>query len=429
MAPVRIRDRFVLKVAVIGAGITGVSAAWHLDQGGMRVHLIEAGLRIGGQAHTHLISVKEGSVTVDTGFSVSNPVGYPGFHHWLNGFDLELNAARMDVSVQDQVEDLEFGTVSLAAMTGKVGQLFRSGYWRIWQDRTRLFAELDALQGTGQSLGDYIQGKRYSRRFVQSYLLPLISAFQGYTGSAFDMPLSDALNYLRYQKLLHYRGGRDWQVVQGGSSAYLQAFEKQFSGVIHTNSMASDISRDGRQVNLIRDGLAETYDAVVLACDSDQALHMLADTSSEQRTVLAQATPRRSDAFLHGDQSFMPRNRTCWASRNVTREKSGHHSVTYWINRIQGLTCSEQFFLTVNPSREPQRVRWQGSYMLPHAGQSAQALQRRWSEVSTQDICFAGAYSGYGTHEDGFITGLHCAEHLLHMAVSRTDAKGRASAA
>ncbi len=419
-----------MKIAVIGAGIAGVSAAWHLDQGGVKVHLIEAGLRIGGHAHTHLLPVQEGSVLVDTGFSVSNAAGYPGFHQWLNALGVESRATRMDVSVRDQVEDLEFGTASLAAIAGSSRQFFKPGYWRIWKDRNRLFSDLEASQGASRTLGDYLHDKRYSRLFVQSYLLPLIAAFQPQTESAnLDMPLTDAMDLLRNQKLLHYRGGKDWRVATGGSSSYLRAFEKQFSGVIHTNSMAADIRRDGRGVHLLRDGNAETYDALVLACDADQALNMLADPSAEERSVLAQAAPARSDVFLHGDHSFMPRNSTCWASRNVALDSNGHHTVTYWINRIQGLTCSEQFFVTVNPSCEPQRVRWQGNYIHPRAGQSAQTLQKRWAEVSNQDTYLAGAYTGYGIHEDGFISGRQCAEHLLHMAASQADGTSEASAA
>jgi uncharacterized protein len=425
-----IEERYRLKIAVIGAGIAGVSAAWHLDQGGVKVHLIEAGLRIGGHAHSHLLPVQEGSVIVDTGFSVSNPAGYPGFHYWLNALDVETRGTRMDVSVRDQVEGLEFGTASLAAITGSARQFFKPGYWRIWQDRNRLFSDLEASQDASRSLGDFLQGKRYSRRFVQSFLLPAIAAFQPQAETAnLDMPLADALNLLRNQKLMHYRGGKDWQIVRGGTSSYLRAFEKQFSGVIHTNSMTTDIRRDGRGVHLLRDGKAEAYDALVLACDTDQAKTMLADPSPEERDLLALAAPARSDVFLHGDHSFMPRNSTCWASRNVTRERNGHHTVTYWINRIQGLTCSEQFFVTVNPSCEPQRVRWQGNYIHPRIGLSAQTLQQRWAEVANQGTLLTGAYTGYGIHEDGFISGRQCAEQLLHMAASQADGSGQASAA
>jgi len=419
-----------LKIAVIGAGIAGVSAAWHLDQGGVNVHLIEAGLRIGGHAHAHLLPVQEGSVMVDTGFSVSNPAGFPGFHQWLNALDIESRGTRMDVSIRDQIEGLEFGTVSLAAMAGSARQFFKPGYWGIWKDRSRFFSDLEASADVSRSLGDYLQGKRYSRLFVQSYLLPAIAAFQPQAEPAnLDMPLTDALNLLRNQKLLHYRGGKDWQIVSGGTSSYLRAFEKQFSGVIHTNSMTSDIRRDGRGVHLLRDGKAENYDGLVLACDADQAINMLADPSPEERDLMALAAPARSDVFLHGDHSFMPRNATCWASRNVTREPNGHHTVTYWINRIQALTCSEQFFITVNPSREPQRVRWQGNYSHPRLGQSAQILQQRWAEVAKHDTYLAGAYTGYGSHEDGFISGRQCAERLLHMAASHADGTGEASAA
>lgn len=419
-----------MKIAVVGAGVAGISAAWHLDQDGLEVHLIESGLRIGGHAHTQLLPVQEGSVKVDTGFSVCNPVGYPGFCEWLERLGVERRAARMDVSVRDQIEKLEFGTASLAAITGSTRQLFKPGYLRIWKERNRLFSDLQSAQETSRSLGDYLQDKRYSRLFVHSYLLPAITAFRPQTESArLDMPLTDAMNLLRDQKLLHYRGGKGWQRVSGGSTSYLRAFEKQFSGVIHTNSVVSDIRRDQRAVQLFRDGSAETYDALVLACDADQAIRMLADPNPDERTLLARAAPAHSDVFLHGDHCFMPQNPTCWASRNVTRERNGHHTVTYWINRIQGLTCSEQFFVTVNPTFEPQRVRWQGSFIHPRAGQSAQALQQRWVEVAKQGTYLAGGYTGYGTQEDGFISGRRCAEQLLHLAASHADRAGKASAA
>ncbi|XOV85142.1 MAG: FAD-dependent oxidoreductase [bacterium] len=419
-----------MKIAVIGSGIAGLAAAWHLDRGGVEVHLIEPGLRIGSHAHTQVLPVQEGSISIDTGFSVFNTQSCPRFHGWLKAMGVATRPSTMDVAVCIQSEALDLALAGFATLATSLPLLFRPGHWRIRQDTRRLSAELLCARHSEQRLGEYLDQHRYSREFIDVLLSPLLSAHWPQTDTCvLDLPLTAVQSLLRDQQLLHSVGDSSWQRVAGGTQAYLQAFETQFSGTIHTNSSVSAVRREGHRAHLIRDAKAETYDGTVFACDGESVLKMLADANDAERAVLAQTPHQYGDVYLHGDQSFMPRNSKSWSSRNVITTGGGAHLMTYWMNRIYGLGCSEQLFLTLNPDRVPQRVRWQGSYLQPEADLSAQWLQQRWQSVSSPETCFAPAFSGHGMHEDGFVSGMLCAESLLHLAASDADARNRASAA
>ncbi len=419
-----------MKVAVIGSGIAGLSAAWHLDQRGVEVHLIEAGLRVGGYSQTHVLPVQEGSVNVDTGFALFSGQPESGFMQWLDDLGVGTQPSRISLSVRDQVDWLEYGTGDAGAMLANASQLLRPGYWRMWQDLLRFYRDLRTGPIPDLSLSEYLLQRRYSKGFAQSHILPLCAALWAQKAEHIaDMSLRHVVQLLRSHQLLQRGGRADWQIISRGSAEYLQAFEAQFGGFVHTNTQVSEISRCGGQIRLMRGGEAEIYDAVVLACHSDEALTALADPSATEQDLLSSIGYHRNDVYLHGDHSFMPRNRACWSSWNVTREDNGNYTATYWMNRLQGLQCNEQFFVTVNPSREPTRIRWQGNFLHPHINQAAYQAQQRWAEISTDKTYYAGAYWGSGLHEDGFASGLRCAQRLLGDASTDAHTNTQASAA
>lgn len=404
-----------MKVAVVGAGVAGISAAWHLDQGGAEVHLIESGLRIGGHTHTHTLSVQEGTVNVDTGFIVFNEHNYPNFSGWLTDLGVAAQQSNMSFAVRDEIDWVEYGTTDLRAMTANTGQLVRPAYWRMWRDILRFYKELREGDIPNLTLGQYLNEHKYSDTFVHSHIAPMCAALWSQPAEeSINLSLKHVVEFMRNHRMLQIAERPDWQVLQGGSSAYLQAFADRFGGHIHTNTAVTSIERRAGSV-FINGNVNDSFDVVVLACHSDQALEMLNDASPAETEVLGAIPYQRNDVYLHGDLSFMPKNRACWSSWNVTREHDGTYTITYWMNKLQGLTCNEQFFVTLNPSREPNRVRWQGTYHHPHFTREAIAAQSRWTEVSRDQTYFAGAYWGSGFHEDGFVSGQRSAAAILNL--------------
>ena len=406
-----------MKVAVVGSGIAGISAAWRLQLSGHNTHLFEQSGRIGGHTHTHELPVADGVAHVDTGFIVFNTHNYPNFSRWLNDLGVASQSSVMSFAVSDAVGDLEYGTTSLRAVLANYGQLARPDFWRLWRDLRRFYGQLLRGDVPDITLGEYLAEKGYSSAFTDSHIGPMCSALWSQPAEeTLSLSLRHVVQFMRNHRMLQVFDRPEWRVVDGGSSSYLSAFADRFGGHMHTHTAIGTVRRQGAQIVL--DAHPQTtFDGVVVACHSDQALALLADPSTDEQSVLGAIPYQHNDVFLHEDASFMPRNRACWSSWNVVRDADGRHTITYWMNRLQGLTCKEQFFVTLNPPREPRGVRWQGSYQHPHFTRRSFEAQQRWQEISAGRTQFAGAYWGSGFHEDGFVSGERAALALIDGAL------------
>jgi len=401
------------RLAVVGGGIAGMAAAWRLQQSGAEVHLYEREARLGGHTHTHSLTVADGQVNVDTGFIVFNDQNYPAFSQWLQTLGVAAQPSNMSFAVRDELAQLEYGTTNLAAILGNTGQLKRSDFWRMWWDLLRFYRSLDAGAVADISLGEYLHKQGYGAAFIDSHILPMCAALWSQPAEqSSQLSLRHVVDFMRIHRMLRVTGRPAWRVVQGGSATYVRAFRQQFVGQVHTQCPVEAIRRTPYGVNL-RGVDAGDFDAVVVACHSDQALALLENPSATERAVLGAIPYQQNRVCLHSDTSFMPRNTKCWLSWNVTRETTGSHTITYWMNKLQNLSCAEQFFVTLNPPREPQALVWEGQYAHPHFTQASAAAQRRWAGVGSARVRFAGAYWAKGFHEDGFISGIEAAESVL----------------
>ncbi|NOX51484.1 MAG: FAD-dependent oxidoreductase [Gammaproteobacteria bacterium] len=404
----------MIRVAVIGGGIAGISAAWHLEKGGADVHLLEGKERLGGHTHTHSLAVRKGTVEVDTGFIVFNQTNYPNFSRWLKELGLTKLHSSMSFAVRDDVLGLEYGTANYRAALSNVAQLMKADYWKLWRDLIRFYRALRTGDVPNVTLGQYLVENEYSEAFKDGHIVPMCSALWSQpTEQSLTLSLRHVITFMRNHRMLQIASRPDWQVVDGGSSSYLAVFGSKFHGHISTNCDVVEVRRSEHGVVVFTNNTESTYDSVVLACHSDQALSLLSDSTVIEKAVLSQISFHRNQVFLHRDSSFMPRNRSCWSSWNIFREPNGDLSITYWMNRLQGLKCSEQIFVTLNPGHEPTSIDWQGIYHHPHFTQAALDAQEQWEDVSRCGIYFAGAYWGAGFHEDGFVSGMRCAEKIL----------------
>lgn len=402
-----------LNVAVIGGGISGIAAAWTLHASGAHVQLFEASDRLGGHTHTHSVPIAGGHVRVDTGFIVFNEFNYPNFSAWLETLGVAWQLSDMSFAVRDDIDALEYGTTDLAAIFSNVAQLARPSYWRMWWDLLRFYRQLDQGAVADVTLGEFLRDQGYSRPFIESHIAPMCSALWSQPAhEALRLSLPHVVGFMRNHRMLNISGRPSWRVLENGSDSYLQPFRDRFSGQIHLATPIEKVARMPGGVRL-NEGEFELFDAVIVACHSDQALSMLEQPTELEASILGAIPYRRNEVVLHSDASFMPSNRKCWSSWNVVRECDGAYTITYWMNKLQNLSCSEDFFVTLNPQSTPREIHWQGAYEHPHFTKASASAQMRWAELGDNAVLYAGAYWHQGFHEDGFVSGVRAADALL----------------
>lgn len=412
------------EIAVIGSGISGLSAAWLLSAA-HDVTLYEAAGRLGGHANTVAVPQRDGpQLDVDTGFIVYNEATYPNFTALLAHLGVETAPTEMSFAVSLDGGRLEYSGSGLAGLFAQRRNLLSPRFWSMLGDLRRFYAraprDAEALAQSGASLGDYLAAGGYGAAFRDDHLLPMAAAI-------WSAPCSEILSYpatafIRFHDnhgLLRLTDRPVWRTVSGGSRRYVEALRARFSGEILLGRAARRVHRgaDGVRVD-DESGGSRRFDDVVIATHADDALALLAQPTAPERELLGAFRYSRNRAVLHGDESLMPRRRAAWASWNHLGERTASGApcaVTYWMNRLQELPCSRPLFVTLNPPREPREdlVLREEVYAHPIFDGPALAAQARlWSLQGQGGIWYCGAHFGSGFHEDGLQAGLAVAEDL-----------------
>lgn len=411
------------KIAVIGAGISGLSAAWLLGQA-HDVVLIEAAPRLGGHANTVLVSDGSGGETeVDTGFIVYNQKTYPNFVALLDNLGVATQPTEMSFAVSLDGGRLEYAGTSLAGLFAQRRNLTSPRFWAMLQGLVRFYrdATRDAQAGhvTEMKLGDYLAAGGYGAAFRDDHLLPMAAAI-------WSTPCSEILSYpaqafLRFHHnhgLLQLTDRPVWRTVSGGSARYVARLREQFSGKVRLGTPVRQVRRSSSEVLISGDDWSEAFDHVVFATHADQTLAMLADPDPLEAAALGAFRYSRNRAVLHSDEGLMPRRRRAWASWNHIGERGRPDAacaVTYWMNRLQDLPATRPFFVTLNPpaTLRQDTILHEEVYEHPIFDQAALAAQERlWTLQGARRSWFCGAYFGSGFHEDGLQAGLAVAEAL-----------------
>ncbi|MEO0497869.1 MAG: FAD-dependent oxidoreductase [Pseudomonadota bacterium] len=415
-----------MKIAVIGSGIAGNSAAWALHRANHQVTLFEADNRVGGHASTATIDYDGTKINVDTGFIVYNELNYPDLVGLFDELNVETIPSNMSFCVSRRVGQRrrqEWNLSDYGALFASAPNFLRSSF-RSLVSEIRRFAvqskiDLDAGRLRGRTLGDYCT--EYKPALGQEFLLPMGAAIWSTPGGDFSkFPAENFVRFFLNHRILDWQSPV-WYTVKGGSQAYVRKLLAPLTGRIRMASPVTNVSRDGLQAHVRVAGQPEeTFDEVIFACHSDQALAMLEDPSDLEREILASVPYKANKVYLHRDTSLMPRNRAKWASWNyMDLTADGSHDqdicVTYWMNRLQSIDKSKPLFVTLNPPTPPREEHIFGEYSYAHpvfdaAGMNAQtklpALQ------GDRHTHFCGAWTGYGFHEDGLRSGLDVAEFL-----------------
>ena len=424
-----------MKIAVVGAGISGLASAWLLRKN-HEVTLFEAGDYLGGHTHTVDIDVAGERFPVDTGFLVFNHRTYPNLTALFRELDVDTVASDMSFAVSLREPELEWAGSSVATLFAQKRNLARPGFWRMLQDTLRFNRETaGALPEL--TLGAYLERQRYSAEFRDWYLLPMAAAIWSCpTQAMLDYPLATFVRFARNHGLLQIVDRPQWLTVRGGGRQYVERIAATLSDVRLATPVGS-LLRDADGVWLgLPGGECERFDEVVLACHSDQALRLLGSAATPaERRVIGAVRYQPNRAVLHTDRRLLPRDERVWSAWNYLagRGEPGSQpvSVSYLINHLQPLPVATPVVVTLNPHVEPdpQLVIGDFEYDHPIFDQAAIEAQTSLAAIQGADrVWFCGAWGGYGFHEDGLNSALAVAERLGCPAPWRRN-DGLASAA
>lgn len=418
-----------MRVAILGSGISGLVAAHHLARE-HEIELYEAGAHVGGHTHTHQLELGGRQLAVDTGFIVFNRKTYPNFCRLLDELGVASKESDMSFSVREEATGIEWNGRNLDSVYAQRSNVLRPGFHRMVLDILRFNREAPELLENGDEipLGEYLRSRRYSESFQRLYILPMGAAI--WSASPEEMLSFPARFFVRFfhnHGFLQVADRPVWRVVEGGSARYVEALIRPFRERVHVRTPVRSVRRrpDHVEVELAR-GEVERFDEVVIATHSDTALALLADPTPAERAVLGAIRYQENDAVLHTDERLLPKRHKVWASWNYhlldagSREHAHRATLTYWMNRLQGLDLPKPLCVTLNHTAaiDPTKILRRMTYHHPHFDLAAIAAQRRWHEVNGQcRTWFAGAYWRYGFHEDGVLSGLRVVEALTGARV------------
>lgn len=407
-----------MKIAVVGSGISGLTAAYLLSQH-HQVSVFEADDRIGGHTHTVRASDGKRDWPVDTGFIVFNHKTYPNFIRLMQELGVAWQNSEMSFSVSD--DNFAFSPSTLVGLFGCPQNLCRPALWRLPLEivKFRRLSEklLEQSEYTNETLGEFLSRHRFSRFFRDFFLVPMGAAiWSAGPGSFADIPILFFARFFANHAFLKLDQPR-WLTLKGGSSSYLKPLTERFAARIFINSPVLAISRENDKVSLKIGTNQEFFDQVVVACHSDQALQIIKDPCTAEREMLAAVPYQPNEVILHTDSNLLPSRESAWASWNYRVPKTPGRPVilTYAMNRLQKLKATKQFCVTLNAGAAIDDSKRLRSFVYAHpifttAGIKA---QQRWQEINGNNrTWYAGAWWRYGFHEDGMRSGLRVARAL-----------------
>ena len=409
-----------MRIAVVGSGIAGLASAWLLSRQ-HEVTLFEAGSRFGGHTHTHAVELQGKRYRIDSGFIVHNPAHYPLLTRLFDQLGVASQPTTMSFSVHNEASGLEYNAATLDTLFCQRRNLLSPRFHRMVRDLLRFYREAPALlqwPDNNITLGDYLQQRGYGAAFRDEHLIPMASALWSSPATQIlRFPARYLIQFMANHQMLQISGRPQWRVVRGGSSTYVQALRARWSVRERLDCPVHSVRRHAGGTELHSAAGVEYFDQLVLACHSDQALALLADPDEREQSILGAMPYQENDTVLHTDASVLPRRRKAWAAWNawLPRDPAEACTVSYCMNLLQGIESPEPFVVTLNRSAAiaPDKVIARMRYHHPVYTLASVAAQARKAEIQGQrHTWFAGAYWGWGFHEDGMRSAVEVAAAL-----------------
>jgi predicted NAD/FAD-binding protein len=412
-------------IAIIGAGIAGLSAAWLLRDR-YAVTLYEAQARAGGHADTQFVTLDGARVAVDTGFVMFNDRSYPNLSGFFSALGVPWRSSQMSFGVSSAHAKLEYSCGGLGNLLAQPSNLFRSRFWRMLLDMVRFSRQAPAvLKGDcSQSLGEYLAANRYGSGFIEDYILPMgASIWCASVDGIKSVPAREFIRFFRDHGLLQLRSQPKWRSVDGGSKTYVDRVLRDLGGDVLLSAEVRKVRRveEGVAVEALRQDLPHeaVYSQVIFACHADQALALMEDPTPREAAVLGAIRFHENSAVLHQDTATMPRRRRAWSGWNYLSfdEEDHKHAicVTFWMNMLQGIKTRQPLLVSMNPYThvDPEKVLRRKIYRHPLFEATSVRARQALSEIQgLGGIWFAGAWTGWGLHEDGIVSALRIANRL-----------------
>jgi predicted NAD/FAD-binding protein len=410
-----------MKIAIIGTGIAGNVAAYKLYKN-HDISVFEANNYAGGHTHTHDVSLNGSDYAVDSGFIVFNYKTYPHFTRLLQDLNVEVQPSSMSFSVKCEKSGLEYNGTTLNTLFAQRSNLLRPSFYRMIKDILRFNKEAVALLDTDQAevtLGEFLSQGRYSREFVERYLIPMGAAvWSADPAQMMEFPAGFFIRFFHNHGMLSVDDRPGWHVIKGGSREYVKKLTAPFADRIRHNTSVKSITRHHNSVTVyLNNGQSEDFDQVFIATHSDQALRLLNDASKSEKEILGAIPYQKNEAILHTDESVLPDRRLAWAAWNyhILPHTQDRVALTYNMNILQGLDAESQFCVTLNNSDavNPDKIIKQMDYDHPVFTRAGVEAQKRQSEINgINRTYFCGAYWRFGFHEDGVWSSINALEHF-----------------
>jgi len=410
-----------MKIAIIGTGIAGNVAAYHLSRD-HDITVFEANNYIGGHTHTHDIRVAHQAHAVDTGFIVFNYKTYPHFTRLLKELDVEVQPSSMSFSVKCEKTGLEYNGTTLNSLFAQRSNLLKPSFYRMIKDILRFNREAVQVLDTEQasiSLGDFLYQGDYGKEFIESYLIPMGAAI--WSADPIQMmkfPAGFFIRFFHNHGMLSIDERPVWHVIKGGSREYVKKLTAPFKDRIYLNSAVEMVRRNANNVEIyLANGEKFLFDQVFIATHSDQALQLLQDPTEIEKQVLGSITYQQNEAVLHTDESLLPKRKLAWAAWNyhILKRQQDRVALTYNMNILQNLQSNQTFCVTLNNDSaiNPDKIIKRVQYAHPVFTPDAVAAQKRHAEVNGMNrTYFCGAYWRFGFHEDGVWSALNAIQHF-----------------
>ena len=409
-----------MRIAIIGSGIAGLGASYLLKNN-VDVHLFENANRFGGHSNTVEAVFGGTKVPVDTGFIVYNPLNYPNLVRLFAHLGVATQETDMSFAVSLDGGRREYEG-SIRGLLAQPVNLTQPRYWSMLAELVRFYrsAPRTAYDGPiNESLGAFVARQKYSDAFVADHLLPMGAAIWSCTsGMMLDFPVRSYMRFLENHKLLNFVDRPQWRTVTGGSREYVRRIVAALGPNSHKSTHITGLRRAQGGVVITIAGQGDVwFDKVILAAHADQSLALITDASALEREILSSFRFQENRAVLHSDPVLMPKRRAAWGSWNYVTgsDHDGGLCLTYWMNRLQSIDQAYPLYETLNPHIEPDPALIHGEFSYDHPVFDERAIlaQARLPEIQGHNnLFFAGAWTGYGFHEDGLKSAIAIARSL-----------------